>query len=146
VADLARMRGKIMRSAEEALQDTKRQLALAGITFGETGAATVATEQKRQSGLSLAIKQITTRQADELAFVLRTTQGLSQQIAINTDRSASSLEEWLPFISERLDNIDRLPGAAAAANGGGAEDNIRADRLAAGANFQDFHVVALPSG
>ena len=146
VARLGIRRQEIMRSAEEALQDTKRQLALAGITFGETGAATVATEQKRQSGLSVAIKQITTRQADELAFVLRTTQGLSQQIAINTDRSASSLEEWLPFISERLDNIDRLPGAAAAVNGGGAEDNIRADRLAAGANFMDFNVVALPSG
>ena len=102
-------------------------------------------DRSKRGGLSLAIKQITTRQADELAFVLRTTQGLSQQIAINTDRSASSLEEWLPFISERLDNIDRLPGAAAAANGGGAEDNIRADRQALGANFLDFQQVGLPA-
>ncbi len=99
----------------------------------------------RQSGLSVAIKQITTRQADELAFILRTSQGLSQQIAINTERTASSLEEWLPFMSERLDNLDRLPGAAAAANGGGAEGNIQADRQALGANFIGFQVAGLPA-
>jgi len=142
-SDLARHRGQIMRSAEEALQDTKRQLELAGITFGDQGAAAV--EAKRQSGLSVAIKQITTRQADELAFILRTSQGLSQQIAINTERTASSLEEWLPFMSERLDNLDRLPGAAAAANGGGAEGNIQADRQALGANFIGFQVAGLPA-
>jgi hypothetical protein len=136
-------RKEIMRSAEEALQDTKRQLELAGITFGDQGAAAV--EAKRQSGLSVAIKQITTRQADELAFILRTSQGLSQQIAINTERTASSLEEWLPFMSERLDNLDRLPGAAAAANGGGAEGNIQADRQALGANFIGFQVAGLPA-
>ena len=117
---------------------------LRGLGF-DTGASKAAGTDKAGQGLSVAIRQITTRQADELAFVLRTTQGLSQQIAINTDRSASSLEEWLPFISERLDNPARLPGAAAAANGGGAENNIRADRQAAGANFLDFQQVGLPA-
>jgi len=137
-----RRRDTLMRQSEEALQDTKRQLELAGITFGDQGAAAV--EAKRKSGLSVAIKQITTRQADELAFVLRTTQGLSQQIAINTDRSANSLEEWLPFISERLDSLDRLPAAGATPNAGGAEGNIIADRAAAGANFLGFQVAGLP--
>ena len=48
-------------------------------------------------------------------------------------------------MSERLDNLDRLPGAAAAANEGGAEGNIQADRQALGANFLGFQVAGLPA-
>ena len=135
-------RREIMAGAEEGLQETKRQLELAGITFGDQGAATVA--QERQRGLSVAIRQITTRQADELAFVLRTTQGLSQQIANNTNRTASALEEWLPFISERIEAIEARP---AMAGGGPAalENDINAERRAAAGGIAGFNFGGLPA-
>ena len=56
--------------------------------------------------MSVAIRQITSRQADELALVFAGVQSTNREIANNTLRTADTLELYLPTLAERIDMMD----------------------------------------
>ena len=58
------------------------------------------------AGMSVAIRQITSRQADELALVFAGVQATNREIANNTLRTADTLELYLPTLADRIDMMD----------------------------------------
>ena len=77
----------------------------------------------RQGGISVAIRNITQRQADEMSMILRGNNAFAQQTAQNTGKTAALLETFLPSIEERLAMLDggigalREPGRLARGDG-----------------------------
>ena len=65
----------------------------------------------RQGGISVAIRNITQRQADEMSMILRGNNAFAQQTAQNTGKTAALLETFLPSIEDRLAMLDGGIGA-----------------------------------
>ena len=107
------MRQGSVRAASMMVQKRTRDILQASGMFdfdsvlaeAETDAAG-GTGRTTPAGMSVAIRQITSRQADELALVFAGVQSTNREIANNTLRTADTLELYLPTLAERIDMMD----------------------------------------
>jgi len=102
-----------VRAASMVVQKRTREILQASGMFdfdsvlaeAETDAAG-GTGRTTPAGMSVAIRQITSRQADELALVFAGVQSTNREIANNTLRTADTLELYLPTLADRIDMMD----------------------------------------
>ena len=109
---LSSLRDDIARSSKYALEQARGQANALGIDAEKIFPSKAGPEEDRKTpGLSVAIRNITTRQADTLTRVLRGQMSLLSQVAGNTLRSAMALETYLPSVSNTLEQNQGRPAA-----------------------------------
>ena len=117
------MRQGSVRAASMMVQKKTREILQASGMFdfdsvlaeAETGANGLAAP----AGMSVAIRKITSRQADELSLVFAGVQATNREIANNTLRTADTLELYLPTLADRIDMMDN--GLSPGGSGGRGE-------------------------
>ena len=97
------LRAEAERRRQEGLKTARELAEAAGLDLKAFEPAAAKQPQQRAGGISLAIRTISQRTADDLSIILRGSQALQSQIENNTRRSADASESWLPHLEEIRD-------------------------------------------
>jgi hypothetical protein len=92
------LQSEMERVAQNVRNKTGAAFDVLGLDRGQFSGPNAGQQNSTAKGLSVAIRNITTRQADTLTRVLRGQLSLMSQIQSNTLRSATALETYLPSL------------------------------------------------
>ena len=105
-AELQTARNTFTEQFKSRLQIARQLTKDLGLDFLDQPSAADETGAPVKAGMSVAIRQITSRQADELALVFAGVSATNREIANNTLRTADTLDLYLPSMAERIEMLD----------------------------------------